>query len=70
MKIEAEFEPGQKVWFIRDNKCTNLPVYEFHVWVIGEYPPRIYYNFQTEDGCVSVYEDKVFATKEELINSL
>lgn len=70
MEVKTEFDIYQKVWFMRDNECNNLPVYEFHVCVIGGYPPRIYYNFQTDDGCVSVYEDKVFATKEELINSL
>lgn len=70
MKIETEFEPTQKVWFMRDNKCDNLPIYEIHLWIIGEHPPRIYYNFQTNDGTISIYEDKVFATKEELIASL
>lgn len=70
MKIETEFDNGQKVWFMRDNKCDNLPIIEINCTVIGTHFPYIYYNFQTENGNVKVIEDKVFATKEELIASL
>lgn len=70
MKIETEFEPAQKVWFMRNNKCEKLPIIQIDLSVRGNCMPTIYYCFQTEDGIVSVYEGKVFATKEELIASL
>lgn len=70
MKIETEFDVYQKVWFMRNNKCENLPIIEIQIRVTEKHSPRIDYFFQTEDGTISVYEGKVFATKEELINSL
>lgn len=70
MKIETEFDNGQKVWFMRDNKCDNLPIIEISCVVIGVHKPHIYYNFQTEDGVLTIIEKRVFATKEELISSL
>lgn len=70
MKIETEFDIYQKVWFMRNNKCENLPIVEINCNATGKNPPNIYYYFQTEDGLVPVYENKVFATKEELITSL
>lgn len=70
MEIKTEFDIYQKVWFMRNNKCENLPIIEINCKVIGKYFPYIYYDFQTEDGSVKVIEDKVFATKEELISSL
>lgn len=70
MEIKTEFDIYQKVWFMRNNKCENLPIVEININVTGKNPPIIYYYFQTEDGLVNVYEKKVFATKEELINSL
>lgn len=70
MELKTEFDIYQKVWFMRNNKCENLPIVEISCNVTGKHFPCIYYNFQTEDGFISVYEDKVFATKEELINSL
>lgn len=70
MKIETEFDNGQSVWFMRNNKCDNRPIIEINCVVIGQHMPHIYYNFQTEDGVVKMIEERVFATKEELINSL
>lgn len=70
MEIKTEFDVYQKVWFMRNNKCENLPIIEIHVAIAGKYDPRVHYYFQIEDGTISVYEGKVFATKEELINSL
>lgn len=70
MKIETEFDVYQKVWFMRNNKCENLPIIEIQIGITGKYSPHIDYCFQTEDGTISIYEGKVFATKEELINSL
>lgn len=70
MKIKTEFDCGQKVWFMRNNKCENLPIIEINCKAIGKYFPIIYYDIQTEDGAVKMIEEKVFATKEELISSL
>lgn len=70
MEIKTVFDVYQKVWFMCNNKCDNLPITGISVTVEGKYSPCICYYFQTEDGTISVYEGKVFATKEELINSL
>lgn len=70
MKIKTKFDIYQKVWFMRNNKCENLPIIEINCKAIGKHFPIIYYDFQTEDGTVKEIEEKVFATKEELINSL
>lgn len=70
MEIKTAFDVYQKVWFMRNNKCDNLPIIEISYNVIGECSPIICYYFRTEEGLISVYENKVFATKEELINSL
>lgn len=71
MKIETKFNYGQKVWCVDDNKVNNCTIMSINV----QYPVInknmdvvVYYSLSGIHG--AKHENQIFATKEELINSL
>ena len=72
MTIETKFEPGENVWIMIHNKTKMCVVYEV---IPGKRTKT--YNFKdtyTVEGynrnSPTFYEEEMFKTKEELINSL
>lgn len=67
MKIETKFNIGDTVWFMYNNKCTSKEVIRIDVCINGDM--EIQYTFSMQ-GLLCVFEQYIFATKEELIASL
>lgn len=66
MVFNTKFNPGEFVYIMRDNKPARLQIDGVEVWA-----NRLHkYTRYTMDTGTCVYEDEVFATKEELIKSL
>lgn len=73
MTIETKYNIGDEVHFF--SPCTDLPVHkyvhEIRVRHYGLNLPRIYYYLVAGFGNdLEIAEDKLFPTKEELLNSL
>lgn len=74
MKIETKYDINQKVWFMNDNAVMDLNVSEINITIKSE-KPSIRYSIIRPIGNNDTIEIKkgefeIFATKEELINSL
>ena len=74
MKIETKYNINQEVWFIEDNKVKNEEILKLTFTKDGSNESVFYYfkekSMNTSNWERSRKESEVFATKEELINSL
>jgi hypothetical protein len=74
MKIETKYDINQEVWFIEDNKVKNEAILKLSFTKDGSNESVIYYFKEKQKSMVNweriKKEDEIFATKEELINSL
>lgn len=73
MRIETKYNINQEVWFIEDNKVKNEEILKLTFTKDGSNESILYY-FKEKSNAVPWErfrkESEVFATKEELINSL
>lgn len=70
MKIETRFNCGEKVFYLNDNKIVQEEIYEINITARGGFIVEYLFNRKGNTSPHCVNETKVFATKEELINSL
>ena len=74
MKIETKYDINQKVWFMNDNVVMDLNVSEINITIKSEKPSIRYSIIRPigNNGTIEIKKDEfeIFATKEELINSL
>lgn len=64
MEVQRKFDIGDKVWSIVDNR-----VQEWKVWLIVE-TSGLQARYKNLAEHISINEDFVFATKQELLDSL
>lgn len=70
MKIETKFNVGDKVFVIWENKVYRAIVIDIDIRV-SRLPMKIIYQVQFETaGIIGFHEERLFATKQELIDSL
>ena len=73
MTFTAKYTPAQLVWGIFNGKALELPINEVQISCKKD-SVRLIYWFKLEKpndyDMVSLKEEQVFLTKEELINSL
>jgi len=72
MKIETKFDPGDIVWIMIGNKPTECVIYEVDpgkIMKIMTYQDR--YTIEGYNGkSPTFYQNEIFRTKTELIESL
>jgi len=70
IQIETRHNIGDVVYFLRNDKIKTGTIYKIEI-VFEENKKSLYMFVRDEDGDPSiVYEDKAFASKEQLIQSL
>lgn len=70
MKIETKFNLDDEVFVIWENKVCHAVVTAIDIH-ISCLPMKIIYQVQFETaGIIGFYEERLFATKQELIDSL
>ena len=68
MIIETRFDYDQKVWFRRGNTVSCGRVFSIEVSVHPILKKRVKYTIQySEDDGISLEEDQVFGSEEELV---
>lgn len=72
MKIETKFNPGERVWTLINNKSKEVEIYEV---IPGMRSLNLSYKDQYtivgyNGNSPKFYDNDIFKTKEELINSL
>lgn len=67
MIFNTKFNPGDFVWIMRDNRPVRVQIEEVEVGATRSHKYKAKYNMNIDKY---VYEDEMFATKEELIASL
>ena len=78
MRIETKYNINQDVWFIEKGKVVEDTILKIEYNINNKSEEEIKYQFKDSDVLNSFYgtkyrifnESQVFATKEELINSL
>ena len=70
MKIEVPYEYGQQVFYMKDNRIKTAIVEAYKV--SEKFVLLVYAVPQNENTCLGVefHYDRVFATKQELLDSL
>ena len=76
--MKTKFKITDKVYFMHNNKVTMGYIQGIHKTCCNFYPPKfdtlLYnttgYDVYTNGATISKYEDELFSTKEELIESL
>ena len=66
MTVKSKFEIGDNVWFVSNNKVHQLKITGVEMYVALE-GTKVKYNLYDN---TELEESKVFATKEELLESL
>lgn len=66
MTVKSKFEIGDNVWFVSNNKVHQLEITGVEMYVALE-GTKVKYNLYDN---TELEESKVFATKEELLESL
>lgn len=72
MEIKTKFDLGQKVFFLQNNKvnCLQIDCISIRVISLARYNKEIAISYQL-NGLTDLFdEENLFATKEELLNSL
>jgi hypothetical protein len=70
MVIITKFKYQDTVWFMNNNTVFNGRVIKVYTFSQFDNPTRIMYKIQFLAQFVKLIESRLFATKEELINSL
>lgn len=75
MTIKTKYEIGQKVYFMDENKIHVAEILSVNIFVVGGRIPQISYNLnyhRQEDSLskFTMYENFLYPSKEELLNSL
>jgi len=78
MEIKTKFDVGDKVWFMDSNKATEAEIWEVYIkqynvlGTNGRKEINITYMLKNLHLCYigTFHEGKIYASKEELINSL
>lgn len=79
--IELDFEVGQNVWFMYNNKPTNAPIWEIKIckdhetqywfWWQDVVISREFFDTNIHTGnSFKIHVDDLFESKQELIESL
>ena len=70
MVIITKFKYQDTVWFMNNNAVFNGRVIKVYTFSQFDNTTRIMYKIQFLEQFVKLIESRLFATKEELINSL
>lgn len=82
MEINTKYNYLESLWYMKDNKPTTISVSEFKIECLYSgyadggwgtkrtFPIKIYYRTNYSKPTEWIPEEKLFKTKEELINSL
>ena len=76
MKIETKLNIGDKVWKMEDRKPLRIEIYSIAITALTEHPDIDYFAQEKPPRWTYIkfnefeFEDTVFRTKKELINSL
>ena len=71
MTIETKFSVGDTVYLIHDNRITSGTIYKITIDITGIEDTYIYYHLEVNRYDVKrVIEERLFASKEQLIQSL
>ena len=75
MIITTKYEIGQKVYFMDENKIHAAEIQSVSIFALGDRAPQISYNLnyrrQTDSlSRFTMYENLLYPTKQELLNSL
>ena len=71
MEFRTKFNPGEEVWFMQDNRPQKMQIEVVSVGATEHFRYKTEYYMHT--GSISKlkkYENEIFATKQELIESL
>ena len=66
--VKTNYNIGDQVWFISDNRVVSLDITGVHVYVESKEERRVEYDLHFNSTWVS--EDKLFKSKKELLESL
>ena len=76
MKFETKFNINDHVWYIKNNKVTEVSISAIRIFYVNTNQDRIKYNAKNITNSVSwldhinLFEDTLFKSKEELLLSL
>lgn len=72
MEIKTKYNIGDEVWAIVDNEIQKSKVFGFRILILAKTTEPHYIDivYSLQKGFDWVSEDKIFSTKQELINSL
>ena len=76
MKFETKFNINDHVWYIKNNKVTEVSISAIEIFYVNTNQDRIKYNAKNITNSVSwldhinLFEDTLFKSKEELLLSL
>lgn len=70
MTIKTKFSIDDKVYFIFNNKVYYAPIRSINIQITHTYSIKIKYTVSNNALTVSLCEDSVFKTKEDLLKSL
>lgn len=69
MTIETKYKIGQTIYYMLNNKVESNPIICISISVtLGG--KTIYYVVKPQDNTLSLHESNVFASKQEILNSL
>ena len=69
MNIETKYNLGQEVWMHLSNRCICGKIIDVRAYTSNK-RKMIVYELFAEDECISMLEEHLFPTKEELLKSL
>lgn len=71
MKIYTKFNLGQQIYYMKDNKVTSHEVLEIKIGVEYNhyFAKDVLINYKLNNGAIYEEED-IFATKQDLLDSL
>lgn len=75
MTITTRYEMGQKVYFMDENKIHAAEILSVNIFVLAGKLPQISYNlnYRRQEDSLSrftMYENLLYQTKQELLDSL
>lgn len=76
MEFKTKFNKGEKAWFMKDNKPTEVVISAIEIFFVETNQDHIKYNAKDVVNPVTwldhtnLFEDRLFKTKTELLNSL
>lgn len=76
MEFKTKFDVDQKVWYMKNNKPTEIIISAIEIFYVGTNQDRIKYNAKDFINPVTwldhtnLFEQDLFKTKNELLNSL